>query len=208
MGYLKRFFKLGSYEKRRMLSMFFKSPFQKIGFKKYGKRTYLYKPALIVGKKYISLGLSVSFRQNARLEAIDVWGDGEMEQHFIPEITIGDHTSFQSDAHITSAGKLTIGSGCVFLSRCLITNIGHSYEQIDKSMMSQPLIVKEVVIGNNCFFGMDSKVFPGVHIGDNVIVGANTIVMKDVPSYSVVVGCPARIIKKYNFGTKKWDKVD
>ncbi len=67
--------------------------------------------------------------------------------------------------------------------------------------------MKETIIGNNCFVGTGAKIMAGVHMGDNVIVGANAVVTKDVPAYSIVAGVPAKVIKKYNFETKKWEKV-
>ena len=89
----------------------------------------------------------------------------------------------------------------------MISSIVFDYLFIGKKVHEQDLIVSDVKIGNYCFIGMDVKVFPGVTIGDNVIVGANSIVMNDIPSYSVCVGVPAKVIKKYNFHTKQWEKV-
>jgi acetyltransferase-like isoleucine patch superfamily enzyme len=206
MGYLKRFFKGNGFEKKRLLAILFKRPFQKIGFGHYGRKTFIYKPKLIKGKKYIFLDDNVKFFDGARIEALDSWGETD-PTHFCPSIHIGENTSFESDAHITSAGNITIGKNCTFSCRCLITSINHSYKTINERVLLQPLEVADVTIGENCFFGMDSKVFPGVHIGDNVIVGANTLVNKDIPSYCVVVGSPCRIIKKYDFKTKSWEKV-
>ena len=48
---------------------------------------------------------------------------------------------------------------------------------------------------------------PGSVIGNNCIIGANTMVMGEIPDYSVAVGMPARVIKKYSFETEKWEKV-
>ena len=59
----------------------------------------------------------------------------------------------------------------------------------------------DVWIGGNCCINQ------GVKIGSHVIIGAGSVVTKDIPSFSVVVGNPARIIKKYNFDIKKWEKV-
>ncbi|MEG2342462.1 MAG: serine O-acetyltransferase, partial [Bacilli bacterium] len=62
-------------------------------------------------------------------------------------------------------------------------------------------------IGNNVDIGANVCIIGDVHIGDNVFIGAGSVVVKDVPSYSIVVGNPARIIKKYNHDTKNWERV-
>ncbi|WP_277817594.1 acyltransferase [Dietzia cercidiphylli] len=51
-----------------------------------------------------------------------------------------------------------------------------------------------IVVGNNVFIGVNSIILPGVNIGDDVVVGAGSVVTKDVPSGSVVAGCPARVL--------------
>jgi len=59
---------------------------------------------------------------------------------------------------------------------------------------------KETVIGKNCFIGVNSVILPGVHIGDEVVIGAGSIVTNDVESNSVAVGNPARILRKIRTG--------
>lgn len=175
-------------------------PFDKLLYKEFGFKSLIFKPILLYGRKYISLGRSVNFYKGARIECIDQ----HLGQHFQPSLTIGNNTTFEQDAHITCAGKITIGKDCTFLARVLITNISHSYSIPKVKALDQEFIVRDVKIGNCCFVGMDAKIFPGVTIGDNVIIGANSLVLNDVPSYSVVVGCPARVIKKYDFDRKEW----
>ena len=123
---------------------------------------------------------------------------------YSPSIEIGDNTSFEQNAHITSAGMLKIGKNCSFIADVLITNIDHDYSDLNEPVSKQKLIINETVIGDNCFIGMRASIFPGVHIGDNVIVGANAIVTHNIPSYCVVAGTPAKIIKRYDFDKKKW----
>lgn len=180
-----------------------KYPLCKILYKTYGFKSIIYKPIMINGKKYIEIGKSVRFFTGARIEAIDTWGD----KKYLPSIKIGNQTSFEQNVHITSAGKLEIGSNCVILPNVLITNINHNYDLPGVNVLKQSISVKEVTIGNNCFIGMGAKIFPGVHIGDNVIIGANSIVMTDIPSFSVVVGTPAKIVKKFNQKTNEWVKI-
>lgn len=54
---------------------------------------------------------------------------------------------------------------------------------------------KDTYIGKNCFIGMNSIIMPGVKISNNVIIGAGSVVTKDVPSYVICAGNPAKIIK-------------
>ena len=172
-------------------------------YKHIGKKACIYKPLCVKGRKYISIGERCNISEGARIEAIDQWN----EQEFYPEIIIGNNTSIENYLHITSAGRIKVGHDCVLSSRVYITNIDHDYSILHQKVNNQKLIVADVEIGNYCFLGMDVKVFPGVTIGDNVIVGSNSIVMNDLPSNSVCVGIPAKVIKTYNFNDNRWEKV-
>ncbi len=175
---------------------------QKICFKKLGSRSVFIKPIRIYGKHNISLGDNVKFGEFSRVEALDEWRGTK----YYPNLVIGNNTSFEQSAHITCASNLIIGENCTFSSRVMITTISHDYSQINKSVLDNEIHTSDVKIGNNCFIGMDVKIFPGVQIGDNVIIGANSIVMHDLPSYTVCVGVPAKPIKKFNFELGVWEK--
>ncbi len=187
-------FKLG-----KVLYSKFNFPF----YKEIGKSAFVYKPMLVEGKKYIQLGRNVFFRNGARIECIDRWLDNK----YSPKLIIGENTSFEQDAHITTAGELKIGKNCTFSARTMITTINHEFDDLGNDILNQGIVIKNVCIGENCFIGMDVKIFPGVTIGDNVIIGANSIVMSDVPSNSIAVGTPAKVIKKYDFELKKWIRI-
>lgn len=88
-------------------------------------------------------------------------------------ITLGDHVSASSTHFETHDGGVWV--------------LRQQYPNID--------IVQPIRVGNNVYFGFGAMVMPGVTIGDNVVVGAGTIVTRDIPSNSVAVGVPARVIK-------------
>lgn len=88
------------------------NPFARAKYGSIGKRSCIYKPLFVNGKKYIHLGNHVTFLNGARIEAISQYNG----QKFNPIIEIGDNTSFQQNVHMISAGKLKIGSNCVFSS--------------------------------------------------------------------------------------------
>ena len=178
--------------------------FSKFGYGAFGKNSVIYKPILIVGKKRIFIGKNVFFRNSLRMECISEHINQKFDEAIIE---IGDNSSFEQGAHITSAGKLKIGINCVFLANTMITNIDHDYRNIGENVLKQDFVVKTTIIEDDCFIGMDVKIFPGSHIGKNSIIGANSIVMGDIPSYCVAVGCPAKVIKRYDHKAQKWVKV-
>lgn len=68
-------------------------------------------------------------------------------------------------------------------------------------------MVKPTKIGEYCCIYSNTVILAGVKIGNNVIIGANSVVTKDIPDYCVAVGSLAKIIKKYIMNTKTWEKV-
>lgn len=187
----------------RKISKLIKYPFDLIAYKRFGFKSLVYKPIMIYGRKYMSFGKSVVFFTGARIEAISSYAS----HTYHPNLVIGDRTSFEQDAHIICGSNMIIGHDCVFSSRVFITNCNHDLSNPTKNKLETNLFVKDVKIGNYCFFGMDVKIFPGVTIGDNVVAGANTLINHDVPSDCMVVGCPARIIKRFNRESNSWEKV-
>ncbi len=62
------------------------------------------------------------------------------------------------------------------------------------------------IIGDNCYIAPGVKIIKPVHIGNNVMIGANAVVTKDIPDDCVVAGIPAKIIKRYNHENQMWEK--
>ena len=172
-------------------------------FGNFGINSLLYSPLQISGMKYANIGCNTIIRNNARIECIVSWG-GQM---FSPKLEIGDNTSFEQDLHLICANHVKIGSDCVFSARVFISDLNHEYTDISKSVMEQPLVVKDIEIGNGCFVGYGVCILPGVHLGKHCIVGANSVVTKSFPDYCVIAGNPATLIKKYNQEKKNWEYI-
>jgi len=113
-----------------------------------------------------------------------------------PGLEIGDNSSISSFTTIYAAFGVKIGSDVLISSNCGISSINHirnSYRRrLDPNDTGQ--FSKPVVIGNNVWIGMNVCVLPGVHIGENSIIGAGSVVTKDIPENEVWVGNPARRI--------------
>lgn len=125
-----------------------------------------------------------------------------------PKIVIGDGTWVGKHCSIASIEKVEIGKNVLFAGHVHITDHSHGYEDIERPIKPQRLICKgPVIIEDDCWLGFSSEILSGVHIGRHSIVAARAVVTKDVPPYSIVAGNPARIVKQYDFETKKWEKI-
>lgn len=92
-------------------------------------------------------------------------------------------------------GPLRIGDNVMMGPNVTILTHKHEIGRTDIPMCKQGSIIKEVIIGNDVWIGMCSIIMPGVKIGNGVVIGAGSVVTKDVPDYAVVGGVPAKIIK-------------
>ena len=101
-----------------------------------------------------------------------------------------------------------IGDNTAIAANVTITDIHHPYKDVNLPIEQQDLEVLEVIIGKDCKIYNGAVILPGVHIGNHVTIGANAVVNNNLPDYCVAVGSPARIIKRYNFDTKQWEKTD
>jgi acetyltransferase-like isoleucine patch superfamily enzyme len=78
-----------------------------------------------------------------------------------------------------------------------ITDQNHGYEDVSVPISRQSQPERAVIIGDGSWLGHGSIILPGVTIGEHVVIGANSVVTKNIPSFSVAVGSPARVIRKF-----------
>ena len=165
----------------------------------FGKGSKMIKPMRIINKAHIFIGNDCIFLHSARLEAIKhSKGQGTLR--------IGNNTTFQQHCHLIAADNLTIGNDCVFSAYVYVADCSHPYSP-NVDIMKGDLDIKSTAIGNHCFVGIGACIMPGVRVGDFSVIGANAVVTRDIPPYSMVGGVPARILKKYNLETKRWERI-
>ncbi len=103
-------------------------------------------------------------------------------------------------------GPITFGDNILLGQDVVMSALNHDYEDPTKPIVDQWYTVKEIIVEDGVWMGAGVIVTPGVRIGKNAVVGAGSVVTKDVPPYSVVVGNPARVVKYYDFKAQKWVK--
>jgi len=122
----------------------------------------------------------------------------------VGDILIGNHTRIGLGN--TIIGPVTIGNKVNLAQNVVISGLNHNYEKVDRMIADQGVSTQGIVVEDDVWIGANSVVLAGVHIGRHVIVGAGSIVTKNVPSYSIVLGNPARVVKQYDVEKKQWAK--
>jgi acetyltransferase-like isoleucine patch superfamily enzyme len=112
---------------------------------------------------------------------------------FHKNIQVGHRSSPGSNAGCYIQGKngIQIGHNCRFGPNIGLISANHDPQDYDRWLKADP-----IVIGSNVWLGMNTVVMPGVKIGDNVIVGSNSTVTKDLPSHCIAAGSPCKVIRE------------
>jgi acetyltransferase-like isoleucine patch superfamily enzyme len=169
-----------------------------------GLKVVVYKPILITIKA-LSFGTNIFIRDFARIEAIYSYQGVK----FDPVIQIDDNVSIEQNLHLTCAGKIHLGSNTAIAANVTMTDINHPYQIIDLPPEKQFIEVNAIEIGPDCKIYNNAVILPGTRLGKHCIVGANSVVQgKFYEEYSVIVGAPAKIIKRYSFEQKAWLKTN
>ena len=114
----------------------------------------------------------------------------------IHNMKIGNNSSIEAYTTVFAGFGVTIGEGSLISSGCGISSINHIQEASVRytDATAEASGSKPVVIGNNVWIGMNACILPGIVIGDNSIIGAGSVVIKDILKAGTYAGNPARII--------------
>ncbi|HEY0899631.1 MAG TPA: acyltransferase [Sphingobacteriaceae bacterium] len=104
-------------------------------------------------------------------------------------------------------GPVRIGNHVMLAQNVVVSGLNHEYADISMPPSQQKVAVQEIRIGDNVWIGANSVITAGVTIGRHAVIGAGSVVTQDIPDFAVAVGSPARVVKKYNFGSGLWEKV-
>ena len=163
----------------------------------------MWKPTTIFNEQYIHIGENTLIGPDISLSAGMVPGQECITN---PVVTIGDRCLIGRGSGIVGHFSIEIGDDVWTGHNVYITDQNHGYEDISLPISKQSQPERAVKIGSGSWLGYGSVVLPGVTIGEHCVIGANSVVTRDVPSYSVAVGVPARVIKRYINGS--WVEVD
>ena len=161
-----------------------------VGIGTIGEQTVFYKGVSIHGISNIFLGKAINVHMYVTLS---VWSkEGKL--------SIGDDVSIGTGCHITAINSIQIGNGVLMGKYVTITDNSHGSQSPEECLINPQdrlLFSKgKVVIHDRVWIGEKATILPGVEIGEGAIIGANSVVTKDVEPYTIVAGNPARLIKQ------------
>lgn len=188
------------------ISEFFKNTISLIYTKTFFKKARLIRlPVYIRGQKYFKYGVGFTTGYGCRIEAFSIKGENSTK------INLGNNCKIGDRVHIAAGESIILGDNCLLASNIYISDISHGdyksgYESSpDVPPDERPLITRPVFIGKNVWIGENVCILPGAVIGNGCIIGANSVVNKNIPDNCIVAGAPAKILKKYNNSSKKWE---
>jgi acetyltransferase-like isoleucine patch superfamily enzyme len=169
-------------------------------FKYMNFNSYIDSPLKLEGKKNITIERNVFIKYKCWLAAVPY-----INKKCI--LTIGAGSVIGNFNHIYATQSIIIGKNVLTADKVYISDNQHLYDDIHIPIMKQSIKqLARVHIGDGSWLGENVCII-GASIGKNCVIGANSVVTKDIPDYSVAVGSPARVIKKYNIKKGIWEKI-
>jgi acetyltransferase-like isoleucine patch superfamily enzyme len=110
-------------------------------------------------------------------------------------VSIGAKTVLGQECTISAFQNVSIGRECVIADRVMLIDFDHGSVEVERPIRLQGIYKRDVRVGNNVWIGYGACILRGVTVGDNAIIGTNSVVTKDVPANAVVGGVPARVIR-------------
>lgn len=164
---------------------------------------YIGAGAKIAGAKRLSIGNGVQIMPQAM---IVVHRNGKME--------IGENTNISMYSRIAALGHVRIGENVEMGSHVFIADYNHEYRDVNRPVKTQgnsftpkPNGQPNIEVGDDSWHGTNVVIVGNIRVGKHCVIGANSVVTKDIPDFSVAVGIPAKVIKRYDFDKKEWIKV-
>jgi len=149
------------------------------------------------GIAFVGPGVVLQVGKGARLE-LGRWswiGHGTKIRAHEGLVSIGAKTVMGQECTISSFQHVKIGRECVIADRVMFIDFDHGVVEVERPIRLQGIYKRDVNVGNNVWIGYGACILRGVTVGDNAIIGANSVVTKDVPANAVVGGLPAKVIR-------------
>ncbi len=170
------------------------------GFGACGKGVVVCPPLRFANLRYFHLGDGVIVHRDCWIHVLS--GKDEPKA---PRLVIQAQTGIGMGSTISVAKEVVLGKFVMLARNVYISDNRHAFEDVETPISAQGIAgVSPVRIDDETWLGQNVCVLPGVHIGRHSVIGANSVVTRDIPDFSVAVGSPARVIKHYDAKSKTW----
>lgn len=173
---------------------FLKYNYRRWRLKRYGAKLLGY--LIIEGAFDVNLGPPRNFTANLTIGQGVYLGNNILLHCYRGSIKIGENTYLGPSVKIYGHGSVVIGANCLIAMDCKIISANHTIPPRVKLIKEQPDILLPIVIGDDVWLGAGVIVLGGIEIGKGAVIGAGSVVTKDIPPYSIAAGNPAKIIKE------------
>jgi len=154
----------------------------------------------LVGASRIKLGINTAIGAHSWLNVNNNKASG-------PTLVIGDNSFIGKNNYFSVGKKIVMGDYCLTTKDCAFIGAGHVYDDPMKPYGTTGVTEENnIIVGVNCFFGVGARVIGNVTIGHGCVIGAGAEVRSDILPFSLVVGNPAKVIKRYDFANNAWVK--
>lgn len=130
--------------------------------------------------------------------------DHSLINNAVGDVIIGSNTIIGFSNVII--GPAQIGNNVLFAQHIVLSGLNHNYKDVAIAPVHQGIETDKITIEDNVWVGANCTITAGITIGRHSVIGAGSVVTKDIPSYSVAVGNPAKVIKYYDDSEKQWVK--
>jgi acetyltransferase-like isoleucine patch superfamily enzyme len=117
-------------------------------------------------------------------------------------VRIGEGSFLNRDVMVASHELVEIGAHCMLANGCFVSDANHRFDDLNLPVTWQGFETRGPTrIGDNCWLGVGVVVTSGVTIGERCVIGANSVVTRDIPPYSIAAGAPARVLRSIEYGS-------
>jgi acetyltransferase-like isoleucine patch superfamily enzyme len=185
---------------------------RRIGFKRARGMTMMGKRVTLRNKRYIRVGRNFIIEDDAEIQGLSrhgiTFGDrvtvgrfasirpsGNYGGEIGEGLVVGDNSNIGAYCYIGCSGFIQIGNNVMMSPRVSLYAENHNYAEVTRTMKEQGVTREYIIIEDDCWIASHAVVVAGVTIGRGSIIGAGTVVTKDVPPYSIVAGVPGRVVR-------------
>lgn len=165
-------------------------------------KTYIDRHVKVTGWSNITIGDNSVIAAGSWLNVNDRNGARD-------SLRIGENCFIGRNNFITVGQRVSFGDYCLTASNCSFIGSSHNINNPNMPYITTGVdICSDIEVGSNCFFGFGVMVLGPITIGHGSVIGAGSVVLSDIPPFSVVIGNPARVIKRFSFVKNCWVNVE